>query len=102
MEWLIRYSTSISRWSLRFIYDECKRRRYMLSFSPLIFINNHKLNSISLNQYDWEKNENNEQNYDRNKYRKQSTSFMSSIINALISAAVIFSWQNNGISDEEL
>jgi hypothetical protein len=94
----VRCSTSISRWSLRFICDECKRHRYILSFSPLLFINTRKINNdFSLNNYDWKKNED-----DERKYYRRSTLIASSIIGALTSAAVAFSWENNGVSDEEL
>jgi len=98
IEWFIRYSTSIRKWSLKFVCDECKRHRYMLSFSPLLFIINRKFNKISLNKY----NEENQWRYYRNKYRTQSTLFASSIIGALASAAAVFSWENDGITDEEL
>jgi hypothetical protein len=70
----------------------------MLSFSPLLFINNPKMNKISLNKY----NEENEWRYYRNKYRTHSTLFASSIIGALASTVAAFSWENDGISDEEL
>ncbi|CAF2392200.1 unnamed protein product [Rotaria sp. Silwood2] len=99
IEWFIRCSKSISNWPLRLFCDECKRHRYMLSFSPLLFINNRKINNISFNKYDWK---NNERKYYRNKYHTQSTLLASSIIGALTSAAVVFSWKNDGVSDEEL
>ncbi|CAF3679034.1 unnamed protein product [Rotaria sordida] len=99
IEWFIRCSKSFSKWPLRFFYDECKRHRYMLSFSPLLFINNRKIDNISLNKYDWEDNE---RKYYRNKYHTQSTLFGSSVIGALTSAAVVFSWENDGVTDEEL
>jgi hypothetical protein len=70
----------------------------MLSFSPLLFINNQKINETSLNIY----NEQNEWKYYRNKSRIQSTLFASSIIGALAGVTAVFSWENDGISDEEL
>lgn len=92
VEWFIRCSTSISRWSLRFLRDECKRHRYILSFSPLLFINNRHMNPnllrITNEEYQWK--------YSNN----QSTIFVSSVIGA--TAAAMFSWENDGISDEEL
>lgn len=96
--WIIRCSTSIRKWSLKFVCDECKRHRYMLSFSPLLFVNNQRMNRIFLEK----SNEKYEWKYYKNKSRTQSTLFASSIIGALASAAAIFSWENDGISDEEL
>ncbi len=95
VEWFIRCSTSISKWSLKFICDECKRHRCMLSFSPLLFIDNRYMNqnllNISNEEYQWKYSS-----------RTQSTLFASSIVGAIASAAVMFSWENDGISDEEL
>ncbi len=102
IEWFIRCSTSTSKWSLKFVCDECKRHRYMLSFSPLLFINNRKVNNILLNKYNWENDEEDKWKYYRNKYRTQSTLFASSIIGVLTTAAAVFSWENDGISDQEL
>ena len=51
-----------------------------------------------MNQYNWKENEEDYGNY----YRTKSTLLASSIIGALTSAAVMFSWENDGISDEEL
>jgi hypothetical protein len=103
IEWFVRCSTSISRWSLRFVCDECKRHRYMLSFSPLLFINTRKINNdFSLNNYEWKKNEEDERKYYRKKYQTRSTLLASSIIGALTSAAVAFSWESDGVTDEEL
>ena len=102
IKWFIRCSTSIRRWSLKFVYDECKRRRYILSFSPLLFINNQNINNkISVNDYD-NRNENYYENYYKKKSQNQSTINISSVISALTSAGMIFSWINNGISDKEL
>jgi hypothetical protein len=70
----------------------------MLSFSPLLFINNRKLDQISLNQYQ----EENQWKYYKNKSRTQSTLLASSILGALASATVAFSWEDNGVTDEEL
>ncbi|CAF4401826.1 unnamed protein product [Rotaria socialis] len=99
VEWFIRYSKSISKWPFKFFCDGCKRRRYLLSFSPLLFTNNRKIDNISLHKYDWEDNQ---RRYSRNKYQTKSTTCASSIIGALTSAAVIFSWKNDGVTDEEL
>lgn len=103
IEWFIRYSKPISKWSLKSFCDECKRRRYILSFSPVLFINQQKRNHSSLNKYDWENHENNnEGEYARNKYHRSPTLWASSFIGALTSAAVMFSWEHDGVSDEEL
>jgi hypothetical protein len=101
-QWFVRCSTSIKKWPLRFVCDECKRHRFILSFSPLLFINNRKLDNISLYKYNRQKNEKDEQKHDRNDYKRHSTLLASSIVGVLTSASAMFSWENDGISNEEL
>jgi hypothetical protein len=64
----------------------------MLSFSPLLFIQNRHKNTnllrITNEEYQWKYYSNN-----------RSTIFASSVIAAI---AAMFSWENDGISDEEL
>ena len=98
VEWFIRCSTSISRWSLKFLCDECKRHRYMLPFSPLLFINNRNMDSMFLTK----SNEEYQWRYYNNQSRTRATLLASSVIGALASATTMFSWENDGISDEEL
>lgn len=97
--WFIQCSKSIHKWPLRSFCGECKRRRYLFSFSTLLFTNNRKYDNLHSNKYDWEDHK---EKYYRDKYQTKSTLFASSIIGALTSAAVVFSWKNDGISDEEL
>jgi hypothetical protein len=52
---------------------------------------NQNLLNISNEEYQWKYSS-----------RTQSTLFASSIIGAIASATVMFSWENDGISDEEL
>ena len=102
IEWFVRCSARIAKWPLRVVCDECKRHRYKLSFSPLLFINNRKIDSIRLHEHDGETAQRDERNYRRNDYQRQSTCFASSVLGALASAAVLFSWEKDGIDDEEL
>ena len=74
-----------SRWSFKYLFHECKRHRYKLSFSPFLFLNNRKMTQIPLKYY-----------------RTQSTFFTASVLSALTSAAVMFSWKNHGVHDDEL
>lgn len=98
IERFVRYAISVRKWPLKFVCDECKRHRYMLSFSPLLFIQNRNINVKSLSklneEYQWK--------YHRNQSSRQTSLFASSVIGALASAATIFSWENNGVTDEEL
>lgn len=95
IEWFVRYSRAVRQWPLKFVCDECKRHRYMLSFSPLLFIHNRNLNVKSLN-------EESKWRYNGNHSSRQTSLFASSVIGALASAATLFSWENNGVTDEEL
>ena len=95
IEWLTRYSIAVRKWPLKFLCDECKRHRYMLSFSPLLFVHHRNVNIHALTRA-------NEEYHHRNQSSRQRTLFASSILGALASAATIFSWENDGISDEEL
>lgn len=102
IEWFVRCSAKVAKWPLRVVCDECKRHRYKLSFSPLLFINNRKIDSIRLHDNEREYDQRGEQRYRRNDYQRQSTCFASSIVGALTSAAVMFSWEKDGIDDDEL
>ncbi|UJR35624.1 hypothetical protein I4U23_028374 [Adineta vaga] len=102
IEWFIRCSTSMNKWPLKMLCNECKRHRYIFSFSPLLFINNHKIDQISLKKFDWKKTEDERWKYSKKKSRIPSTLFASSVIGALTAAATVFSWENDGVSDREL
>ncbi|CAF0963686.1 unnamed protein product [Adineta steineri] len=103
IEWFVRCSTSISKWPLRLVCDECKRRRFILSFSPLLFINNRKIDKIAFNKYNWREQEENQWKDYRNKSHANSSLLASSIIGVLTTAAAaVFSWEHDGISDQEL
>ena len=104
IDWFVRCSKSIVKWPLRVVCDECKRHRYKLSFSPLLFMNHQRRTSLQLNPYDWKHHQRDDysSHYRRFDQRKQSLFWASSIVGALTSAAVLFSWENDGISDGEL
>ena len=103
LQWFLRYSTQIMRWPIRIVCDECKRHRYKLSFGPLLFTHNRNCQSINLNQNHWRNDpyEHHQFRYEQ-KNKKPFRSFAPSIFAAFTGAAVMFSWEQDGISDEEL
>ena len=102
IEWFIRCSTSMNKWPLRIVCDECKRHRFILSFSPLLFVNHRKADSIPLKPFDWKQNEDQRWKYSKSKSRARSTLLASSVIGALTTAATVFSWENDGVTDKEV
>jgi hypothetical protein len=102
IEWFVRCSTTIAKWPLRIVCDECKRHRYKLSFSSLLFINTRKIDSIRSNDIERKHYRYDERHYHRDDERKRSTGATSSLVSALTSAAMVFSWDNDGIDNDEL
>ena len=102
IEWFLRCSTSMNRWPLKIVCGECKRHRFLLSFGPLLFINRHKADPMPLKSFDWKHNDEHRWRYHKNKSRARSTLLASSVIGALTTAATVFSWENDGVTDKEL
>lgn len=84
IEWFIRYSTLINRWTLRLISN-----RYKFSLGSILFLQNRKPTQICLNS--WRTS------------HKHTNLFLSSLFGSLLSSVpVMFSWKNQGVSDQEL
>lgn len=96
LDWFVRYSTKFVRWPMRRVCDECKRHKLKISLSPFLLSSNRNYNSVCSRDFSWKSNRNDRQN----KYR--SKHLAPTIFTALSSAAMMFSWDRNGISDEEL